>query len=261
MKSLFLAPPAMHQILTSPLLRPILATLAITAALRAIRREKATMAAGIGITAGWAVMLWPALLAWPATPLARLPEAGLLLLAASMLEKKHRPWLIRITLAAILAWWLRAASWHGDIVAQCVPVFFGLWAAFAIAVRLARPAGGDPGWARTGAALALAGAFWATGAATHWIVASLVVAAASAALVGLPESAALLARALAVAAAAVIIASNRGHFVPVDATPAAPVAAWLLAPRLTRLGPAGASLLAAAACIAAAWASASLWAH
>ena len=52
-----------------------------------------------------------------------------------------------------------------------------------------------------------------------------------------------------------------GHLVPVDAAAVAPFAAWLLAPRLARLSPAGASLLAATACIAVAWGAAGLWAH
>ncbi len=131
----------------------------------------------------------------------------------------------------------------------------------ALAERLSRPAAGDPGWARAGAALALAGALWATGASTHWALASLVPAVAALALVGFPEPSALLARAVTTVAAAAILASDRGRFIPVDGAAAAPLAAWFFAPRLTRLGPAGASLLAAAACVAVAWGAAGMWAR
>jgi len=168
---------------------------------------------------------------------------------------------VRLGLAAALAWWLRGAPVSGAGISHCVPVFFGLLAGMALAERLARAGAGDPGWARAGGGLALGGALWATGASTHWVQAALVAATAALALVGLPAPSVLLARAVTLVATAAILASDRGRFIPVDAAAAAPLAAWCFAPRLTRLGPAGASLLAVAACVALAWGAAGVWAR
>jgi hypothetical protein len=251
---------AMHDA-ASPLFRPVLAALAAAGLIRLVRRDAAVFAAGIGVLAGWCALDAPALFAWPPSPLGRLPGACLLLLLAALAEGKYRPWMVRLGLAALLAWWLRGAPLHGEGLAQCVPVFFGLLLALFLAERLGQPGAGDSGWARTAAALALAGALWVAGAALHWAVAALAVAGAALVLVGLPEPSVMLARSLMVVSAACVLASDRGRFLPVDAAAAMPLAAWFLSPRLTRLGPAGASFLAAAACVALAWGAAGVWAQ
>jgi len=251
---------ALHAV-THPLFRPLIAALLAAGAVRLIRPGQPTVAAGLSVLAGWTAMNFSTLLAWPPTPLGRLPGAALLLLGAALLETRHKPWLIRLGLAIVLAWWLRGAPVSGPGMSQCVPVFFGLLAGMALAERVSRPAAGDPGWARVGAAAALAGALWATGASTHWALAAAVPAAAALVLTGLPAPSALLARAVTTVAAAAILASDRGRFIPVDGAAAAPLAAWFFAPRLTRLGPAGASALAAAACVAIAWGAAGVWAR
>lgn len=245
---------------THPLFRPLIAAGLAAGIIRAVRPAQGALAAGVAVLAGWAVMN-ASLFAWPTTPLGRLPGAGLLLLGASFLETSQPRWLVRLGLAVLLSWWLRGAPVSGAGISHCVPVFLGVLGGMALAERLSRPAAGDPGWARAGAALALAGALWATGASTHWALASLVPAVAALALVGFPEPSALLARAVTTVAAAAILASDRGRFIPVDGAAAAPLAAWFFAPRLTRLGPAGASLLAAAACVAVAWGAAGVWAR
>lgn len=246
---------AMH-----PLFRPLIAAAVTAGGIRLLRPGRAALAAGLAVLAGWAA-LNPGLLAWPPTPLGRLTGAALLLLGAAALEERRRLWLIRLGLAAALSWWLRGAPLSGEGISHCVPVLCGLLAGMALAERLARAGAGDPGWARTGGAVALAGALWVTGASTHWALAALVPGAAALALVGVPDPSMLLARTVAVVATAAILASDRGRFIPVDAAAAAPLATWFFAPRLTRLGPAGASLLAVAACIALAWAAAGVWAR
>jgi hypothetical protein len=250
---------ALH-IATHPLFRPLIAAAVAAGILRAVRPGQAVLAAGVAVLAGWAAMN-SSLFTWPPTPLGRLPGAGLLLLGASVLETRQPRWLVRLGLTALLSWWLRGAPFSGAGISHCVPVFFGLLGGMALAERLSRPGAGDPGWARAGAALALAGALWVTGASTHWALASLVLAVVALTLVGLPEPSALLARAVTTVAAAAILASDRGRFIPVDGAAAAPLAAWFFAPRLTRMGPAGASFLAAAACVALAWGAAGVWAR
>jgi len=246
---------------THPLFRPLIAALLAAAAVRLVRPGQAVLAAGLSVLAGWVAMIFPALFAWPPTPLGRLPGAAILLLGAALLERRHKPWLVRLGLAAILSWWLRGAPVSGAGISHCVPVFFGLLAGMALAELLSQPGAGDPGWARVGAASALAGALWVTGASTHWALAALVPAAAALVLTGDAAPSALLARAVTAVATAAILASDRGRFVPVDGAAAAPLAAWFFAPRLTRLGPAGASALAAAACVALAWGAAGIWAR
>jgi len=242
---------------THPLFRPLIAAVLAAAAVRLIRPG---LAAGVAVLTGWAALNSP-LFAWPLTPLGRLPGAALLLLGAAFLETRHKPWLVRLGLAAVLSWWLRGAPVSGAGISQCVPVFFGLLAGMALAERVSRPAAGDPGWAQVGAAAALAGALWVTGASTHWALAALVPAAAALVLIDVPAPSALLARSVTTVATAAILASDRGRFIPVDGAAAAPLAAWFFAPRLTRLGPAGASALAAAACVAIAWGAAGVWAR
>jgi hypothetical protein len=251
---------ALH-VATHPLFRPLIAAVLAAAAIRMARPGQAALAAGMSVLAGWSAMNFYVLFAWPQTPLGRLPGAALLLAGAVYLETRQPVWLVRLGLAAVLCWWLRGAPVSGAGIAHCVPVFFGLLAGMALGERLSRPASGDPGWARIGAGLALAGALWVTGASAHWALAALVPCAAALALLGLPEPSALLARAVTAVAAAAILASDRGRLIPVDGAAAAPLAAWFFAPRLTRLGPAGASLLAAAACVALAWGAADVWAR
>lgn len=250
---------ALH-VASHPLFRPLIAAALLAGIIRLLRPGRATLAAGLAVLAGWAA-LNPDALAWPPTPLGRLTGAALLLLGAAWLETRRPAWLVRLGLAAALSWWLRGAPLSGDAIAHCVPVVCGLLVGMALAERLTRAAAGDPGWARAGGALALAGALWVTGASTHWAQAALIPAAAAWALVGLPEPTVLLARAVTIVATAAILASDRGRFIPVDAAAAAPLAAWFFAPRLTRPGPAGASLLAVAGCVALAWLAAGVWAR
>jgi hypothetical protein len=251
---------ALH-VATHPLFRPLIAAGLAAGLVRLLRPEQSVLAAGLAMLAGWAALNVDAIFTWPPTPLGRLTGAALLLLGATFLETSHRPWLVRLGLAIALSWWLRGAPISGAGISHCVPVFFGALAGMALAERLARAGPGDPGWTRAGGALALAGALWVTGASTHWALAAMVPAVAALALLGLRAPSALIARAVTVVATAAVLASDRGRLVPIDAAAAAPLAAWFFAPRLTRLGPAGASLLAVAACVALSWGAAGVWAQ
>ena len=174
--------------LASPLIRPWLAALVAGVATRLFMRHLAAAGAGLAILAGWAVLTMPGLLAWPPSALGRLPWAAVLLLAAVLLEPGWKIWPVRLGLAAVLAWWLRGTPVDAAGFAACVPVFFGLLAALSLAERMGEPAGGDPGWARAGAGFALAGALWAAGVSSHWVIAALVPAVAALVFVGLHQS-------------------------------------------------------------------------
>jgi hypothetical protein len=193
--------------------------------------------------------------------LARLPGLAVLLIVYGMAA----PRLGRLAtplLAALAAWWLRGAPLGGAAFASIVPVFLGLFAAIPLARRLAAR---DTGWTGIAAAAALAACIALSGGAMHWARAARVPACAGLALIGIADAAATLQLATVLVAAATIVASDRGRFIPVDAAALAPLLVWYLAPRLqprlAQAGPALAGAVAAMAGIAMIWGSIALFAQ
>jgi hypothetical protein len=204
----------------------------------------------LALLAGWLVLLAPAISLSPAKPIDRLPGLALILLLHAWLSpraaKRAAP--LRLPALAILsAWWIAGAPLNGPEIAGCVPVFLGVWAALALASRLATK---DAGYATIGAALALGAAISLSGGAPHWAAASCIPACVSLALLGLPDAILPLAFATMLTATLTVLASNRGRFVPVDIAVLAPLLVWLLVPRLLpRLNKAGPALAAGVATI------------
>jgi hypothetical protein len=103
----------------------------------------------------------------------------------------------------------------------------------------------------------LAGALAVAGAAPHWGWAALVPALGALALLGAESAMPVLSGMVVAAAAAALVASDRGRLVPVDVACVAPLLAWVLVPRLARRvgrkAGAVACVLAALLCVAVAW--------
>ena len=240
-----------------PMWRPLLVALGVAFAMR-LASAGAPAAAGCAVLAGWVVQSFPSIAVWPEPPAGRLPGLALCVLAEALLRQRNKGaswWLLPAT-AAVAAWWLRGAPLSGAGFINTMPVFLGFLAALPLARRFSS---GDKGWATLGAALALAGGLWVTGAAPNFTRAALVPACAALALLDVPEAAPNLAGMIVVMAAAAIVASDRGRLVPIDAACVAPMLVWILtpglAPRVARSGPAVAGLLGAALCVLIAWAA------
>jgi len=252
------------RVLLTKLWRPPVAAFVAGLVGRLLGAPRAAIAACLAMCAGWAALVLPASLG-PAAPLARLAGAALLLLLFTLLAPRagrRTAWLVPPVYAALQGWWLRGAPLDGAGIANCVPVFLGIWAAASVVRRIAAR---DAGWTTIAASLALAASLELSGGATHWARAALVPASAGVALLGMALAVPALAQGVVVVAIAAIVASDRGRFVPVDAAALAPLLVWLAAPyllpRLQRAGPALAAALAAAAAVAAATGAAHLMAQ
>lgn len=235
-----------------PTWRPAAAALCVGLLARVAAPRQARAGAAASLLAGWIALTLPASLL-PAEPLARLPGAALLLLLAACLTKRFDGWrLAGFALAA--AWWLRGAPLNGPGIAGAMPVFLGLLAALPLTRRLARA---DQGVTGAAAALTLGAGIIIAGGAYHWGRAALAPAAACLAFLGIAEAQAVLQAGIVLLAAATIVASDRGRFIPVDAAALMPLLVWALAPRLLprlqKAGPALAAGLAAAAALALFW--------
>jgi alpha-1,6-mannosyltransferase len=248
-----------YHLIVLPSWRPPVAAFVAGLLLRLLGRGRGALAAGLAVLAGWLALTLPGPL-WPVEPLARLPGLAVLLLAYSVLAPRLGRFAL-VLFALLGGWWLRGAPLGGAALASVVPVFLGLWAAMAIALRVGRR---DTGWAGIAAAASLAAAIAVSGGAMHWARAALVPASAGLALLGLDAIAPLQLATVLVAAAAVV-ASDRGRFIPVDAAALAPLLVWFLAPRvqprLNQAGPALAGVLSAVAVVAVMWGSLALFAH
>jgi len=248
-----------YHLIVLPSWRPPVAALVAGLLLRLLGRRRSALAAGLALLAGWLALTLPGPL-WPADPLARLPGLAILLLGYSLVAPRLGRFAL-LLFAVACAWWLRGAPLGGAGLASVVPVILGLWAAMAIAVRLGRR---DTGWTGMAAAAALAAAIAVSGGAMHWARAALVPAFAGLALLGF-DVVAPIQLAVVLVAAAAVVASDRGRFIPVDAAALAPLLVWFLAPRvqprLNQAGPALAGALSAAAVVAIVWGSIALFAH
>jgi hypothetical protein len=227
--------------------------------------SRPVLAAGLAVLSGWLVITWPLVLVWPEPPLARLPGAAILLLLgggfaastgpAPVRGRKgtarkgsaskpvaRRRWWARPLLCLLLAWWLRGAPFSGNAILNGMALFLGLLAAWAIAGRLAS---GDRGWGIAAAAVALAGSLDVAGVSPHWVWLAAVPAGAALALLGAVEAMPALVGAITITAAATVIASDRGRFLPADVACLVPLLSLVLAPRLLRPYPAAGAALAA----------------
>ncbi len=242
--------------------RPPVAAVAVALAFRLLAPRRAALGAAAALLAGWLALVLPGPFSL-SLPVARLPGLAVLLLpypgAGNRLGRLAIP-----VLAVAAAWWLRGAPVSGAGIASVMPVFLGLFAAMAIARRIAAA---DGGWAGIGAALALAltVALPLSGGAMHWARAALVPACAGVALLGLADAVAVLQLGTILLAALVVVSSDRGRFIPIDAAAASPLLVWYLAPRLlprlNRAGPALAGALAAVAGVGIIWGATLLFAQ
>jgi hypothetical protein len=209
-------------VLLHPIWRAPAAALLVAGIARALGLTKtprgAALAASLAVLAGWLVLA-PSWAAWPLAPVERLSGLGLILLAATALPRFGGATLAAE--AALGAWWLRGAPFDGPAILNCMPVFLGLAASLPLARRLAR----DTSWlAGAAAAVTLAVGLMLTDAAHHWARAAVVPAMA--ALAGGDVSGAVV-----FAAAAAMLASDRGREIPVDLAGLAPLLAMALWPR------------------------------
>jgi hypothetical protein len=231
-----------------PYWRAPVAALLVALVLRLALRRTPIFAAALAVLAGWLAVQYPVLSVLPAKPIDRLPGLAVILLAYLWLSPRAGKRTAFLALAAVslaASWWIAGAPLAGPGIANCVPVFLGVWAALTLTRKLSAP---DRGLAGIGAAVALAMAIFLAGGSPHWARAALVPAAAGVALLGVPEAALPLAFATILTACITVLASDRGRFVPVDLAVAAPLLVWYLAPRvLPRLNRAGPVL---AACVA-----------
>lgn len=250
-----------------PFWRPMLACMAVAAASRLLGGTRsprnAALTGSLAVIAGWLLLAspgWP-LLAWPPPPVERLAGLGLIVLLDATLRMRVRAGglaslLLLPASAASAAWWLRGAPLNGFGIASCMPVFLGLAAALPTARRLTRT---DRGWATLAAAAALGASLQVTGASPHWARAALVPALTALTLLDIPAAMPALSGMVVMAAAAALVASDRGRLIPVDAACLTPLVAWVLvprlAPRVSRFGPAIAGVMAAALGVALAWAA------
>jgi hypothetical protein len=245
----------MHSILVhiyhlalAPYWRAPVAAFAVALVLRLAMRRAAPFAAALAVFAGWLAVQVSAFSVLPARPVDRLPGLAAILLLYLWLSPRagRRSATFTLPLLAVAAaWWMGGAPLGGPGVAGCVPIALGVWAALALTRRYASAASG---WSIIGGALALAGAITLAHGSPHWARAALVPACAGLALIGVAEATLSLAFATALTAAATVVASNQGRFIPVDVAVLAPLLVWLLAPRvLPRLHRAGPALAAAIA--------------
>ena len=253
---------ALH-ILHWPIVQGLVAAVLVAGLGRLVSRP--VLAAGLAVLAGWLVITWPLVLAWPEPPLARLPGAAILLLlgggfaastapapargrkgtarkGAASKPKGSRRWWARPVLCLALAWWLRGAPFSGNAILNGMALFLGLLGAWPIADRLAR---NDRGWGIAAAAVALAGSLDVAGVSPHWVWVAAVPAGAALAMLGAVEAMPALTGAVTITAAATVVASDRGRFVPADVACLVPLLALALAPRLLRPYPAAGAALAA----------------
>jgi hypothetical protein len=232
----------------APYWRAPAAAFAAALLLRLAGRRAAPFAAALAVLAGWLAVQVSAFSVLPARPVDRLPGLAAMLLVFLLLSPRagRRGGFLALPVLAVGAgWWMGGAPLGGPGVAGCVPIVLGVWAALALTRRVA---GGASVWSGVGAALALAGAITLAHGSPHWARAALVPACAGLALIGVPEAMLPLAFATALTAAATVVASDQGRFVPVDVAVLAPLLVWLLAPRvLPRLRRAGPALAAAIA--------------
>ena len=223
-----------------PVWRPLAACIGIAVLARAAgalrTAQGAALVAGGAILAGWLLQDIAWLGTWPPPPIARLPGLALIVVIDSALRvgakgrgAKGGAWVKLIIASALAAWWLRGAPLAGTGIVNCMPVFMGLAFAFPLARRLAL---GDVGWGSAAAALVLAAALHVTGASPHWSRAALVPAVAALALIGVRQAGGVLAGMITVAAAAALVASDRGRLVPVDVACLIPVVAWPLTKKI-----------------------------
>jgi hypothetical protein len=249
-------------VLRIPGWRAPVAALAVAVLLRLLMRQRAGLGAALAVLAGWLALVLPG----PFTlfsPVARLPGLALLLVVFALVGQRLGRAGIPL-LALVAAWWLRGAPLGGAGIASVVPVFLGLFAALAVTRRIAAT---DQGWAGIGAALALAltVALPLSGGAVHWARAAMAPGFAGIVFLAMPEAVAILQLATVLVAAAVIVASDRGRFIPIDVAAMAPLLVWYLAPRLlprlNRAGPALASALAAVAGVGLIWGATFLFAQ
>jgi hypothetical protein len=237
-----------YSLALAPYWRAPVAAFVVALLLRLAWRRRAPVGAALAVLAGWlAVQILP-FSVMPARPVDRLPGLAAILLLYLWLSPRAgtRGAFLALPLLAVGAgWWMGGAPVGGPGVAGCVPIVLGVWAALALTRRFA---GGASGWSGIGAALALAGAVTLAHGSPHWARAALVPACAGLALIGVPEAALPLAFATALTAAATVVASDQGRFIPVDVAVLAPLLVWLLAPRvLPRLHRAGPAMAAAIA--------------
>ncbi len=222
-------------VLLLPLWHPPLATLAVAAACRvgglSRSRRGAALTACLAVLAGW-ILIPQAWDTWPPPPIARLPGLALVLLAEATIPVVAWPRgarLVPLATAALAAWWLRGAPAGAAALLACLPVFLGLATALPLARRLAQP---DDGRGSAAAALVLAGGILLAGASVHWARAAVVPAMAAITLLGVADASAALSGTIVVAAAAAIVASDRGRLLPVDLACLAPLLVWPLAARV-----------------------------
>ena len=256
----------------SPWHAPLLA-LAVALAVRLLAhasgstRLRGTEAA-VGLLAGWSWLTLPALhdltlhtILAPASEAGRLPGASLIILVASaVMPAAGKPGrAVPLLLGALTGWWLAGAPAHGDALVRGMAAAVLCAATTLWAFRLL--ADGDV-WRSTAAALALAAALLVADAPERWAGAALVAAGAIAAL--LPSQPAGLMLGSAAGLVSVALAADLADGVAARRAPGAtdlaclaPLAVLLLAPRLlprlSRMGPALAGILAAAGCVVLVW--------
>jgi hypothetical protein len=264
-------PPAMHDVLAHayhlglrilliPGWRSPVAAFAVALLVRLTLPGSAALGAALALLAGWLALVLPGPILL-SSPVERFP--GLAILLAAYVLAAPRLGRLAIPVCALLAaWWLRGAPLGAAGLASIVPVCLGLFAAMAITRRIAAS---DTGWATIAASLALALLLPLTGGAMHWARAAVVPACAGIALIGTADAVAILQLGIVLTAAAAVVASDRGRFIPVDAAALAPLLVWFLAPRLlprlNRAGPAFAAILSAVAGVGLIWGAAVLFAQ
>ena len=237
--------------------------------------SRTRLVAALAVLGGWAAATWPLWQVFHAPPVARLPGAALALVcyavvaparvysapvrkgAAKKTKAAIRPpsvaaspkWVLPALCVAV-AWWLRGAPLGGNAILNGMALFLCLLAAWALANRMTR---GDEGWAVIAATPTLSGALLVSGASPHWATVALIPLAPAIVLLGVAEAGPVLVGAVAIVAAAAIVASDRGRFVPVDAACLLPLLALLLARRITPRRRIVGALAAAAICIGLCW--------
>jgi hypothetical protein len=237
-----------YHLALAPDWRAPVAAFAAALLLRLAGRRAAPYAAALAVMVGWLAVQVSAFSVLPARPVDRLPGLAAILLLYLWLSPRggKRGAALTLPLLAVAAgWWMGGAPLGGSGVAGCVPIVLGVWAALTLTRRYA---GAASGWSVIGGALALSGAITLAHGSPHWARAALVPACAGLALIGVAQATLPLAFATALTAAATVVASNQGRFIPVDVAVLAPLLVWLLAPRvLPRLHRAGPALAAAIA--------------
>ncbi len=257
---------------------PVVQGLFLAAAIAALGRlaapGRSRLVAALSLLGGWGAATWPLWQAFHAPPVARLPGAAIALACFAIAAPArvysaavrrgatkgrkaaiHAPsvaaspkWALP-ALCVALAWWLRGAPLGGNAILNGMALFLCLLATWAIANRMTK---GDEGWAVVAAVLTLSGSLFISGASPHWATVALIPVAPALLLLGLPEAGAVMVGSVVIVAAAAIVASNRGRFVPVDAACLLPLLALLLArriaPRRRMVGALAAALISIGLC-------------